>query len=387
MNSRERFNSIMNFDLETKNLKCEYGYWATTVLRFIDEGMPVFKKLPENLSLNGNVNGYPKVDPNSSEVPDENIRKVFGLDPYVAKMPFDISPQLKEEIISEDEHFKVYKDKYGITLKARKDGASPPLDLDFPIKNDDDFEAYKSYYDNDFKKRLPKDWENIKKDLKNRDFPLRLGGNPYGFLGFPRHLMGMTSLFMTYYDNPKLVKKINEFFLDYVMDYWNEFLSQVEVDCILIFEDMAFKSGSLVSKEIFEEFMKPYYLKLIDFLKQYGIKNIIVDSDGYVEELIPLFIDCGVTGMLPFEIAAGNDIIRIRKDYPEFQLLGGIDKKILFADKGEKEINLELEKIKVLLGKSGYIPHIDHLVSEDATWKNFSYYRNSLNRIIDEKNY
>lgn len=100
-----------------------------------------------------------------------------------------------------------------------------------------------------------------------------------------------------------------------------------------------------------------------------------------------MFIDCGVTGILPFEIAAGNDMIKIRKDYPNFQLLGEIDKKILFADKGEEEINLELEKVKVLLGKAKHIPHIDHLVLEDATWENFSYYRNSLNRIIDEKNY
>ena len=59
----------------------------------------------------------------------------------------------------------------------------------------------------------------------------------------------------------------------------------------------------------------------------------------------------------------------------------------LFEGNGETEINRELEKVRSLLGKGGYIPHIDHLVSEDATWKNFSYYRNRLNRIIDEKDY
>ena len=385
MNSRERFNAILDFDTDTRNLKCEYGYWTTTVLRFIKEGMPVSSPLPPNLSLNGNINGYPKAVPESSEIPDENVRQVFNLDPYIAKMSFDISPQLKEEIISEDDHYKVYKDKFGIKMKARKDGTSPPLDLDFPVKNDEDFENYKSYYDHDLKKRLPKNWATLKKEIKNRDYPLRLGGNPYGFLGFPRHIMGMTNLFMAYYDNPKLVKRINEFFLDFVMEYWHEFLSTIEPDCILVFEDMAFKSGSLVSKEIFEEFMKPYYLKLIDYLKQYGVKNIIVDSDGFVEELIPLFIDCGVTGILPFEIAAGNDMIKIRQNYPKFQLLGGIDKRILFEGSKESDIDRELEKVKILLKKGGYIPHIDHLVSEDATWKNFTIYRNKLNKIIDEE--
>ena len=385
MNSRERFNAILDFDTDTRNLKCEYGYWTTTILRFIKEGMPVSSPLPPNLSLNGNINGYPKAVPESSEIPDENVKQVFNLDPYIAKMSFDISPQLKEEIISEDDHYKVYKDKFGIKMKARKDGTSPPLDLDFPVKNDEDFENYKSYYDHDFKKRLPENWDTLKNEIKNRDYPLRLGGNPYGFLGFPRHIMGMTNLFMAYYDNPKLVKRINEFFLDFVMEYWHEFLSTIEPDCILVFEDMAFKSGSLISKEIFEEFMKPYYLKLIDYLKQYGVKNIIVDSDGFVEELIPLFIDCGVTGMLPFEIAAGNDMIKIRQNYPKFQLLGGIDKRILFEGSRESDIDRELEKVKILLKKGGYLPHIDHLVSEDATWKNFTIYRNKLNKIIDEE--
>ena len=31
----------------------------------------------------------------------------------------------------------------------------------------------------------------------------------------------------------------------------------------------------------------------------------------------------------------------------------------------------------------GYIPHIDHAVSEDVTWDNFKYYRQKLNDMID----
>jgi hypothetical protein len=54
---------------------------------------------------------------------------------------------------------------------------------------------YISNYDLDFSKRLPKNWENLKKELKNRDFPIRLGGGPYGFSFMPRFLMGEVTLY------------------------------------------------------------------------------------------------------------------------------------------------------------------------------------------------
>lgn len=384
MNAREKFNAVMSFDTTVGNLKAEYGYWSGTVKNFIKEGMPVKKELPLNISDNSSIMGYPKIDNKSREITDENVKDFFNLDPYIAKFPFDVSPRLQEEIIEEDEYYKVYKNKYGITLKERKDGTSAPLDLDFPIKNRKDFENYKQYYDINFKKRLPENWDKIKQDLENREFPVRLGGNPFGFLGFPRHLIGTTDLFMMMYDNPQLIKDFNEFFLNFIMDYWSEILDEIQVDCILIFEDMCYKNGSMISDEMFKEFLSPYYKRLINFLKNHGIKNIIVDSDGYVEDVIPLFLECGVTGLMPFEIQAGNDLLRIRRNYPKLQILGGIDKKILLRDEGRNFIDKELEKVPVLLKQGGYIPHIDHHVSEDATWENFKYYRSKLNNIIDD---
>jgi len=63
--------------------------------------------------------------------------------------------------------------------------------------------------------------------------------------------------------------------------------------------------------------------------------------------------------------------------------MGGIDKKLLFKGGTKKGIDAELEKIKKLLNKGGYVPHIDHAVSEDVNWDNFKYYRERLNNIID----
>ena len=54
--------------------------------------------------------------------------------------------------------------------------------------------------------------------------------------------------------------------------------------------------------------MLPYYRRFIDGVRGLGCEIIIVDSDGDVRLLAPLFISAGVNAMLPFEVQAGMDI-------------------------------------------------------------------------------
>lgn len=383
MNARERFHAVMNFE-KIPSLKAEFGYWTTTVKRFIKEGMPVVEALPPDIPDNSTISGATKIDPWSSVIEDKNIRSYFKLDSYIAKFPIDFSPQFKEKLLEEDEEYKTYIDSYGIKTKIRKKGTSAPMLLSFPIANRRDFERYKEHYDKDYSKRLPKNWDALTRTLRKRDYPIRLGGYPFGFFGFPRHLMGVQGFFLTLYDDPTLVREINEFFLHFVMEYWAGILEKIAPDCVLIWEDMAGKTGSMISPVMFREFMLPYYLRIVDFVHQYGVKNIFVDSDGFIEELIPLWVEAGVTGIFPIEVQSGNDIIRIRGKYPQLQLLGGVDKRVLIAGSSEEDIDGELRKVEKVLKTGGYIPHIDHHVPDDACWENFRYYRNRLNEIIEK---
>ena len=373
----------MSFEPGVAALKAEYGYWTTAVKRFIREGMEVFEPLPDTIEDNGSISGAKEVDPNSSVVVDKNIRRNLDLDPYPAKFPFDISPQLKENVIEDTDEFRIITDRYGITKKERKTGTSTPHEIDYPIKSRKDFGMYKEHYTKDYKSRLPKTWDTLKGQLKSRDFAIRLGCFPFGFFGFPRHLIGTKELYLLMYDDPGLIKQVNEFFLLFAMDYWEEILTEIKPDCVLIWEDMAGKTGSLISKEMFREFMNPFYLRLIDYFRQFGVKNILVDSDGYIEELLPLWVDLGVTGMFPFERQAGNDILKIRQRYPKFQILGGVDKRVFTSEHTFEEIDEELGIIRRLLKTGGYIPHADHHVPDDSCWENFKYYRLRLNDIID----
>jgi uroporphyrinogen decarboxylase len=295
-----------------------------------------------------------------------------------------MSPQLDIRVIEDQDEYRIITDSFGITKKERKTGTSTPLEIEYPIKSRRDFHAYKEHYTNDYRSRLPQGWDTLKKKLADRDFAIRLGGFPFGFFGFPRHLIGTKELYLMMYDDPELIKEINEFFLNFAMDYWEGIILEIHPDFVLIWEDMAGKTGSLISNEMFKEFMSPYYIRFIDYFKQHGIENIHVDSDGYVEDLLPLWAELGVTGLFPFERQAGNDILRIRKNYPHLQILGGVDKRVFTEEHTIVKIDEELKVIEELLKTGGFIPHADHHVPDDACWKNFKYYRLRLNDLIDK---
>jgi len=388
MNSREKFLSVMrmqNGDYSGVEIpKVEFGYWAGTIRRWFKEGLPVVEpvsdKISDGIAIMANKNIYSEME----KAGDVNVHPVFGLDQYLTKFPVDYSPMFTKDIIEKTDTHIIYKDEYGVLNKNDINITSLPMELDHPVKDWKSWDEYKQYYSPEtIKKRLPPDWINLAARLKDRDFPIRLGGTNGGFLGFPRQIMGLTTYMIMLHDEPRLIHDICDTFLNFLLEYYNLIAKDIQVDCLLIWEDMAGKMGSLISPAHFKEFLTPRYKAMVSFAKDMNIDIILTDSDGYVEDLIPLIVETGVTGMYPFERAAGNDLLRIRKKFPGFQLLGGIDKRVLFGDSNRAKIDEELSVAVELLKKGRYIPHIDHFVSQDCTWENFSYYRKELNRIID----
>ncbi len=389
MNSRQKFLSVMRMkpgqtsgSIEVP--KVEFGYWAGTIRRWFDEGLPqqaaIPADIPDGVAIMANRNIYQGME----KAGDVNVQPVFGLDQYLTKFPVDYSPRFKQEILERTDNHIVYKDAFGVTNKNDPEMRSLPLELDNPVKDRPSWEEYKQHYAPDtIEARLPPDWDETAARLKNRDFPIRLGGTNGGFLGFPRQIMGLTPYLMTLYDDPALIHDICNTFLEFLMAYYARIIRDVQVDCILIWEDMAGKQGSLISPDHFREFMAAPYEAMVHFARDVGVDIVLTDSDGYVEELIPLIVATGVTGMYPFERAAGNDLLRIRQAFPDFQIIGGIDKRILFSGATEAAMETELKMVGEMLTKGRYIPHIDHFVSRDCTWENFSCYRRRLNKIIN----
>ena len=108
-----------------------------------------------------------------------------------------------------------------------------------------------------------------------------------------------------------------------------------------------------------------------------GVPVIDMDIDGYVGELIPIWIESGINVCDPIEVAAGNDIAAFRRQFGRrMAYRGGVDKRAMA--KGGEVIREELARLAPVVRDGGYIPGCDHGVPPDISWPNFVDYSRLL---------
>ncbi len=313
------------------------------------------------------------------------MKGYFGFDrsQILVKVEQLFYPKFEIKIIGEDDKTLTYVDLDGVERIFLKEEATIPTSMKWPITGWEDWNRIKEerLSMDGISQRFPDNWDELLKIYKERDFPLVLGGYPIGIFGTLSHLLGYENLFYYYYDKPDLIKDMLQTFTELWIAIWEEVMAYTDIDAVHIWEDMSTGTSSMISPQIFAEFMTPYYKRMTSFLRSKGVNIILLDTDGDCNELIPLFMEAGITGLYPMEASAGMDVLAARKKYPDLQILGGVPKSRLVY--GKNEIDRFLEPIAELLKTGGYIPHGDHLIPPDVSWEDFRYYRDKLNHLID----
>jgi uroporphyrinogen decarboxylase len=157
-------------------------------------------------------------------------------------------------------------------------------------------------------------------------------------------------------------------------------VTEVDIDFALFWEDMCYKAGPLLSPTMFRKFMLPNYKKVTTFLQDHGIKLSWVDCDGNIEALIPLWLEGGVHGFYPMEVAAGMDAAKVQAQYGrQVVMFGNVDKRALIA--GKDAIDFELARLAPVVTGGGFIPLVDHSVPDDVSLENYLYYLEGRKRL------
>jgi uroporphyrinogen decarboxylase len=95
-----------------------------------------------------------------------------------------------------------------------------------------------------------------------------------------------------------------------------------------------------------------------------------LDSDGDVNLLIRPWMDAGIDLLYPWEVQAGMDVNKIRKEYGrDLRLLGGMDKRALVQ--GKEAVDAEIARHKRLIDEGGFIPMLDHSAPPDISYENY----------------
>ncbi len=297
----------------------------------------------------------------------------------IAPVNMDLSQVGETEIVEENMSRRVQRRGDGTVEIIQKDGDFHHQTIEWPVKDRKDWDTVKKrHLQAEDPERFPEDWEEHVARFRTRDYPLQLTHR--GVYGFARNMMGDVNLAYAFYDDPELVHDIMDSYTDMAIAVWSKMVADVEFDLIECWEDMAFRGGALISPATFREFMKPNYLRLAHFAKENGIKIILVDSDGYIEDLTELMLESGVTALYPYEVQAGNNVSRALNRFPTLGVIGGLDKNVMAKGKGE--IDREIDRARDLIRQGRYIPGPDHFVLSDVSWENYRHFMECLREAV-----
>ncbi|UCC19636.1 MAG: hypothetical protein JSV62_16300 [Promethearchaeota archaeon] len=160
---------------------------------------------------------------------------------------------------------------------------------------------------------------------KNLDYPLSLPGlfektwQSMGFKFFAKTLKNQ---------NLDFIKLVITFFSDY-LKILIKTLQDVGVTLFLIADDLGYKKRTFISKEMWQKLFKNEYKEIINIIHQRD-QHVILHSDGYISDMIAIFIELGFDGIQSLEPNAGVDIFSLFKKFKNrICFIGNLDMGLL----------------------------------------------------------
>ncbi|NLC56080.1 MAG: hypothetical protein GX774_04510 [Armatimonadetes bacterium] len=355
MSARERFHATFEYGRPDRTFLHPQWVFGDTVQRWLREGLPH----------------------------DQHLNAYFGFD-RLEMVPLNagVWPAPETRVIEQTAHWRIVEDEFGAVTKHwtdREIGMSQWLV--YPVRDRATWERYRERLNPDAPVRYPQYWEDYVRAQRGRTYPLGIhAGSYYGWI---RNWVGMEHLALMYFDCPDLVHEMTEFVGDFTLRLIDRALTDIpDLDYALIWEDMAMKTGPLISPQLFREFMTPVLRRVTRRLHEAGIRIIMVDCDGNVDDLIPLWLEADVNLVYPMEVAADCDVVRYRQQFgKELLMIGGIDKRALRDGCTRAQIEAELRTKEALIREGGYSPFVDHAVPPDVPFANFKYYMDLVHEL------
>jgi uroporphyrinogen-III decarboxylase len=234
-------------------------------------------------------------------------------------------------------------------------------------------------------RRLPKVFIKDIKKWKERDYPLSLRVHRGFFLSMgvndnARFLEVME--FLT--ENSEFIKKYMKIQGEFAALLAENILKNVQVDAVYFSEPIGSNVNSLISPQMYEEFVLESYMPLLRVCDKYDIKTRIFLTYANASALIPSILKYGINCLWACEVNCDEmDYLKLREKFgTELRLIGGIDLDMLLKDKNSIKEEV-LNKVPKLLEQGGYIPLADGRVRANVSYENYTYYRNLIDDITE----
>jgi uroporphyrinogen-III decarboxylase len=355
MTDRERFVAHMHYQPVDRCPIWDFGFLDATRAEWHRQGLPTAAQT------------------------NAQVAQLFGMDRQWDELSPNVGlhPPFTPEVLEDRGDRELIRDEDGVVAVKLKHVMGMPHWIEFPIKGRADWQRFKQRLDPETPGRIPPDWQERCREHVGRDYPLFLrAGSLYGW---PRNWMGVETLSKVLYRDPTLFPEIVETLSELTIRVLGPALEQARqvgltFDGVRLWEDMCYRDGPLLSPQMVRLYMAPHYRAITRLLGDYGIDVVILDCDGKIDELIPIWLDAGVNCHFPIEVGTWNgEPIELRRRFgKQLLMMGGFDKRILAA--GPAAIDAEVDRLAPLAEEGGCIPFCDHRVPPDVPLRNYLHY-------------
>lgn len=170
------------------------------------------------------------------------------------------------------------------------------------------------------KEKLMKLKEFLKREHKKLDYVVSLPGlfektwQSMGFYYFAKSLK----------KNIEFVETVVSFFSNYIKKLIKA-LQNTGTKTFLVADDYGYKNRTFIPKEMWNHLFFDHYKEIINIIHEKK-NNIILHSDGYISEMIKIFIDLGFDAVQSLEPNAGVNIFALFKKYQnQICFIGNLD--------------------------------------------------------------
>ena len=355
MTHRERFSAWLDYQPADRMPVYTFGYWDETLARWHQEGLPPGQPVAAAVGLDTDW--------------EDGMWQIHGL---ATPWPHSEEP---EQILEETPEWRLVRSSLGGVHRLPKLGSSIPQHVTPALQpTRESWNRFRGFLDAAAARPKPAGWEAKAKSLNQRDrVATFMAGSLYGW---PRDWMGVEGISYLMYDDPVLLEEMLDYLTNHFITLYCPMLERVQFDFAYIFEDCCGKSGPLFSPAIYRRHFDKYYRRLLEFYRSMGVPHMLIDSDGWVDDLVPCWVESGFDILFPIEVGTwGGDPRVFRKRFGrDLRLMGGVDKHVMV--KGEPAIRAHLETLRPLAMEGGFLPLPDHRIPPDCSLEQFRTYVN-----------
>ncbi len=296
----------------------------------------------------------------------ENLADILGLS---SNDSFDLEVELGHDLLCTKEMgivnvFTVegnrkidghhYIDEFGvIKKKVNYENGSYIEIVKNPLEDLDQFSKFK-LPDPDKQPIMQKQFENFKHNVdKYGKTHALVGGVTATILEGTEALRGMERIMVDIVDNQDFLNELMDMLVDYHFRIGKK-LIELGADIIYIGDDVGMQKGMLISPVLWRKLLKPRYDYLFREWKKIN-QNIIFafHTDGYVEPIIPDFIEIGLHILNPVQPCTMDDR-RIKKDFGKsISFWGGINVQKTIPFGTPKDVVEEVKDRMDIFGQDG----------------------------------